>query len=110
MKLVDLRPASERLRTLEWLATFASDDAVRTHVDREVALDGSLRWYQWTDRAFTNDSGAIVEFQSVGHDITDQRRATDFTVHQAEILEQVARGVARVIGAARGVEHVAAQL
>jgi len=93
VKLVDLRPASERLRTLEWLSAFASTDAVRTHVEREVALDGSLRWYEWTDRAFANDAGEIVEFQSVGHDITDQRRAAEFTVHQAEILEQVARGV-----------------
>ena len=60
---------------------------------REVALDGSLHWYLWTDRAFVDGSGAVVEFQSVGHDITDQRRAADFTGHQAEILEQVARGV-----------------
>ena len=94
VKLVDLRPASERVRTLEWLETFESGETVRTHVEREVSLDGSLRWYQWTDRAFANDAGEIVEFQSVGHDITDQRRAAEFTVHQAEILEQVARGVA----------------
>ncbi len=93
VRLVDLRPASEQLRTLESLKTFASVDAVRTHVEREVALDGSLRWYQWTDRAFANDAGEIVEFQSVGHDVTDQRRAAEFAVHQAEILEQVARGV-----------------
>ena len=75
------------------METFASGEMVKTHVEREVSLDGSLRWYQWTDRAFANDAGEIVEFQSVGHDITDQRRAAEFTVHQAEILEQVARGV-----------------
>ena len=56
-------------------------------------VDGSLRWYQWTDRAFFDDAGEMVEFQSVGHDVTDQRRAAEFTVHQAAILEQVARGV-----------------
>ena len=79
---------------LERLESFASRDAVRTHVEREVSLDGSLRWYQWTDRAFAEPAtGKIVEFQSVGHDVTDQRRAAEFTVHQAEILEQVARGV-----------------
>ena len=94
VKLVDLRPASERVRTLAWLTSFAANETVRTHVEREVALDGSLRWYQWTDRAFRNDTGEIGEFQSVGHDITDQRRAAEFTVHQAEILEQVARGLA----------------
>jgi diguanylate cyclase (GGDEF)-like protein/PAS domain S-box-containing protein len=92
-KLVDLRPASERVRTLEWLRAFASGESVRRHVEREVSADGSLRWYEWTDRAFADDAGEIVEFQSVGHDITDQRRAAESTVHQAEILEHVARGV-----------------
>jgi PAS domain S-box-containing protein len=65
-KLVDLRPASERVRTLEWLSSFASGGTVRTHVEREVSVDGSLRWYEWTDRAFANEAGEIVEFQSVG--------------------------------------------
>ena len=93
VKLVDLRPASERPRVLERLQSFSGGDSVRTHVEREVSLDGSLRWYQWTDRAFVDASGEIVEYQSVGHDVTDQRRAAEFTAHQAEILEQVARGV-----------------
>ncbi|MGO9872754.1 MAG: EAL domain-containing protein [Acidimicrobiia bacterium] len=94
VKLVDLRPASERPRLLERLESFPGGASVRTHVEREVSLDGSLRWYQWTDRAFVEPDGSIVEIQSVGHDVTDQRRAAEFAAHQAEILEQVARGVA----------------
>ena len=54
---------------------------------------GTVHWYQWTDRAFLDDEGKVVEFQSVGRDITDRRRAAVLTSHQAEILEQVARGV-----------------
>jgi diguanylate cyclase (GGDEF)-like protein len=71
----------------------SADHAVGTHVDREVALDGSLRWYEWTDRAFVDTDGEVVEIQSVGHDVTEQRRAAEFTTHQTEILEKVARGV-----------------
>jgi diguanylate cyclase (GGDEF)-like protein/PAS domain S-box-containing protein len=93
VKLVDLRPASESPRVLERLQSFSAGDSVRTHIEREVSLDGSLRWYQWTDRAFVDVSGEVVEYQSVGHDITDQRRAAEFTADQAKILEQVARGV-----------------
>ncbi len=92
-KLLDLRPPGQRDAILERLRSFSPDDAVRTDIAREVALDGSIRWYQWTDRAFFDHFGRIVEFQSVGHDVTDQRRAAEFTSHQAEILEQVARGV-----------------
>jgi diguanylate cyclase (GGDEF)-like protein/PAS domain S-box-containing protein len=93
VKLVDLRPASERERVLERLRSFSARDSVRTFVENEVTLDGSRRWYQWTARAFVDAAGEVAEFQSVGHDVTDQRRAAEFTAHQAEILEQVARGV-----------------
>jgi diguanylate cyclase (GGDEF)-like protein/PAS domain S-box-containing protein len=93
IKLLDLRPASERAQLLERLQSSPAAPGVRTHVEREVSLDGSLRWYQWTDRALVDESGAVVEFQSVGHDVTDQRRAAEFTGHQAQILEQVALGV-----------------
>jgi len=93
VKLVDLRPAAERSRVLARLQSFSRRDPVRSHVEREVSLDGSLRWYHWTDRAFVDSAGEIVEFQSVGHDVTDQRRAAEFTAQQADILEQVARGV-----------------
>jgi len=93
VKLTDLRPAAERGRVLERLASRTADDDVISHVEREVALDGSLRWYQWTDRAFFDADGRVVEHQSVGHDITEQRRAAEFATRQAQILEQIARGV-----------------
>src|SRR5262249_23591435 len=86
-------PASERERVLTWLGTPPGAGGVSTHVEREVSLDGSLRWYQWTDRAFLDAAGEVIEYQSVGHDVTDQRRASEFTEQQAAILEQIARGV-----------------
>ncbi len=89
----DLRPASARGQVLERLRSLTAGDSVRTYVDREVASDGALRWYQWTDRAFVDDDGHVVEIQSVGHDVTEQRRAAEFTTQQTEILEKVARGV-----------------
>ena len=33
--------------------------------------DGSVRWQRWVDRAIYDDTGNIVEYQSVGRDITD---------------------------------------
>ena len=67
--------------------------AAQTYDDWEIAADGSKHWYRWVDRAFLDENGTVVEFQSVGHDINEERRATALTEHQAEILEQVARGV-----------------
>jgi signal transduction histidine kinase len=39
--------------------------------------DGSVRWQRWSDRAIFDKKGTIVEYQSVGQDITEQKRAED---------------------------------
>jgi len=36
--------------------------------------DGSVRWQRWVDRALFDEHGEISEFQSVGADVTEQRR------------------------------------
>ncbi|MCY3414352.1 MAG: PAS domain S-box protein [Candidatus Heimdallarchaeota archaeon] len=43
--------------------------------EHEVLLpDGSIGWNRWIDRAIFNNKGEIVEYQSVGNDITEKKR------------------------------------
>ena len=47
---------------------------------REVSVGthgGSVHWQQWRDRALFDERGALVEYQAVGRDITDRKRAED---------------------------------
>jgi PAS domain S-box-containing protein len=37
--------------------------------------NGSLRWEHWTDRAIFDPSGRVLEYQSVGNDVTARRQA-----------------------------------
>jgi hypothetical protein len=39
--------------------------------------NGELRWVQWNIRAITDGTGHIVEYQSVGRDITDRKILED---------------------------------
>lgn len=42
----------------------------------EVAMpNGKSAWQQWTDRAIFDEEGQLIEFQSVGRDITERRQA-----------------------------------
>ena len=51
----------------------------------EVALpDGSCRWQEWIDRALFDQAGKVQEYQSVGRDITEDKRAEQ----QARYLAQ----------------------
>jgi diguanylate cyclase (GGDEF)-like protein/PAS domain S-box-containing protein len=92
-RLLDLYPALERAGEVERLTSFGPDNPVQTQEDWEIDAHGAMHWFQWTDRAFLDDAGTVVEFQSVGRDATDRRRAQMLTNYQAEILEQIARGV-----------------
>jgi diguanylate cyclase (GGDEF)-like protein/PAS domain S-box-containing protein len=91
--LIEIFPAVERRGELDRLRAFGPGREVETNVDWEEAADGSKRWYRWTDRAFLDADGHVAEFQSVGHDVTEERRAATLTLHQAQILEQIARGM-----------------
>lgn len=39
--------------------------------------DGLIRWQKWRDRALFDRNGNIIEIQSIGQDITEQRRSEE---------------------------------
>jgi diguanylate cyclase (GGDEF)-like protein/PAS domain S-box-containing protein len=91
--LIDLYPPAARAEELKRLAGFGPGAELQTYDNWELAADGSRRWYRWTDRAFVDGDGRVVEFQSVGHDVTREQRAALLNANEAEILKQVALGV-----------------
>ncbi|PVY93414.1 PAS domain S-box-containing protein/diguanylate cyclase (GGDEF)-like protein [Acidovorax sp. 99] len=42
--------------------------------NRVVAGDGTIRWCQFSNRALFDDDGQLVEWQSVGRDVTERRQ------------------------------------
>jgi PAS domain S-box-containing protein len=44
---------------------------------RVLGPGGEVRWQQWTDRGFFDEHGRIIDYQSVGHDITERKRAEE---------------------------------
>ncbi len=91
--IVDIFPEVERAGELARLAAFGPGNEVGSQEDWELRHDGEIRWYHWTDRAFLDAHGRVVEFQSVGHDVHERRMAEHLMSLQAEILEMVAKGI-----------------
>ncbi|MHC4480469.1 MAG: PAS domain S-box protein, partial [Planctomycetota bacterium] len=55
-----------------------SKESPATTIENPVLLDnGELRWHQWTNRAIFDENGQIVQYQSVGRDITERKRAEE---------------------------------
>jgi DNA-binding CsgD family transcriptional regulator len=58
----------------EKLAALSFSNPVVEHDHRVVRPDGRSTWMHWTHRALFNDQQELIEYQSVGCDITDRRQ------------------------------------
>lgn len=67
----------DQARIRQGLASLTPDHPAVTVEHRVVMPDGRVRWQQWTDTAFFDEAGSIVEYQSVGRDTTDLRMAAE---------------------------------
>ena len=55
------------------LKSGVTDVEVETH--RVIKPDGGIGWQEWTDQAIRDEAGQVIEFQSVGRDITESKLA-----------------------------------
>ena len=67
----DLSLINEKLNTLS-----PTHPVVKIE-NRVVAAEGVIRWGQFVNQAFFDTVGRLVEMQSVGRDITDQKKAQE---------------------------------
>jgi PAS domain S-box-containing protein len=69
-------PAGHRAAR-EFLESITPERPIATREHEVLAPDGEVRWQQWRDRGFFDGRGRLVEYQAVGRDITDRKRAED---------------------------------
>ncbi len=72
-----LIPEEARAPAQQHLASITLDHPVRMIEHPVIAPNEETRWQQWTDRGFFDEQGRLLEFQSVGRDITERRRAEE---------------------------------
>lgn len=59
--------------------------------EHELAIPGQdVRWQHWTTRGFFDENGTVTEYQSVGRDITERKRAEE-EHRQLESQRQIER-------------------
>lgn len=70
-------PEEDRAKVRDHFMSLSKDRSMTTYEHKVIAPDGSIRWQQWTDRALIDKTGNVKEYQSIGIDITDRKRAED---------------------------------
>jgi PAS domain S-box-containing protein len=68
-------PEDEAAKIRSHFASLTRDNPTATMEHRVILPDGSPRYHQWSDRAIFDEAGLLVEYQSVGRDITDRKIA-----------------------------------
>jgi len=68
-------------------ASLGPENPVVTYEHRIRRSDGEMRWLQRTDRGIFDEQGHIVEFQSVGQDVTEHKQAAEQVQQRTAQLE-----------------------
>lgn len=90
--LFDLIPAEERdIVKLKYLSLNQEKPFI-TYEYKTVDLSGKINWQRWTDRALFNEKGQIIEYQSIGEDITEQKRTEILLQNENKVMEMIASG------------------
>ncbi|WP_432666352.1 ATP-binding protein [Wukongibacter baidiensis] len=55
----------------EQIASFSFENNIDSYEHSAINAKGEVVWQRWTDQAFFNNEGELIEFQSVGIDITE---------------------------------------
>lgn len=69
-----LIPEEDYEEVLRHFASLTQENPASTNEHRVLCADDEVCWQQWTNRAFFDKEGTIIEYQSVGRDITDYKK------------------------------------
>lgn len=94
-KWLDFLPDATREDTAAFYRQLATAPETVSYEHPVTVDDGQVRFYHWIDTPIFDGQGELVEFQSVGLDITDRKAAEDALREKQAVLEE-AQTVARL--------------
>jgi PAS domain S-box-containing protein len=83
----------DKEKCVDYFSSFSPENPVNTHEVRIVLRTGEIRWHQWTDRAIFDENGIIIEYQSVGCDISERKHIEQ---EKEKALFQIERNLAEL--------------
>ena len=67
-------PQEDHRQIRDHFASLNQKHPSASHTHRIIMPDGSIRWQRWSDRAIFDKNGKLVEYLSVGYDVTETRQ------------------------------------
>ena len=76
-KFIPPVPAEDQHLVKKHFASLTKDHPTATITHRILLADGLVRWQRWSDRAIFDENGTVIEYQSVGRDVTEQKQSEE---------------------------------
>jgi len=90
--LFDLIPTEEQETVKQKYLSLNQEKPFITYEYKTVDNNGKVNWQRWTDRALFNENGEIHEYQSIGEDISEQKKSEILLQNEKQIMEMIASG------------------
>ena len=84
-------PDQRRDELRQWASSVTVDQPVVSGESKFVMADGRRHFQLWTEHGIFDDSGMLIEIQSIGRDITAEREAEEQFREQQSLLAHVSR-------------------
>jgi PAS domain S-box-containing protein len=86
-KFIPEIPKEEKNLVSNYFLSLTKENPIGSINHRIIMPDGEIRWQRWSDRAIFNSGGALIEYQSVGRDITETKRSEEeLRIKNVELL------------------------
>jgi PAS domain S-box-containing protein len=100
-------PEAEREGVARFYAELAQQPRRVAYEHSATVADGALRWLSWVDVPLFDEAGKLVEFQSVGRDITERKRMEDALRSSEARLSHLLQATPAVVYTARASDFAA---
>ncbi|MBX3013216.1 MAG: PAS domain S-box protein [Caldilineaceae bacterium] len=91
------------------LSTLNPDNRTGIYENPIRSADGALHWFQWTNQVIVDAHNQVIEYQSVGRDITERKHAEDAEREQRRYAEALRDSLA-MLTSSLDVENVLKQI
>ncbi len=79
------------------IAALTPENPVVIGEHRVIRTDGTIGWNRWSDRAIFDENGRIIEFQSIGIDVTERKRAEEKVLEKQKQLDTFLSNVDAIV-------------
>ncbi|MBM4241491.1 MAG: PAS domain S-box protein [Euryarchaeota archaeon] len=84
-------PEKDQESVKKHIESFNPQNPVNTFENQVKMTNGDIKWFEWVNKAIFDDQSQVIEFQSVGRDITERKQIEESLREKKDELKKLAK-------------------